>query len=497
MKNRCIYLLYSIVLAIATGFISCSDDKDLGGTLNEIRTISTITIEQTMYNADEQNLYMLPNGEIQLSCTVLPEDADNKNVKWTSSNERVATVTADGYVVAREVGSTIIRVTPEIGFGPSDATPGCVLNVIEHYNYIETITINNVPDEPIAMTATYQVKAEAYPEDVTFKRYKWESLNPEIATIDDEGTITGVAPGVATIRAIADDLNPNPVSASFEVTVKPAVPIEDFEFTDDPELSMLGYGEEYQVQCTFTPADATAELLTWSSDNPDVISVDKFGKLQVHTTTGGSAVITATYGALSKSMTATVGEGRFWYSFGNGLGIWSLKSDNKSSVKSFDGDKTTVQMGGSKYRGDLVFVKNKKGQTRITPSVFRYLAVKISIASALSAGNNANGCIKLELWNDGTRLIGDNYQGSINNNNNSYTILGDGTFQTDKPNVIYYDLQSKYDKVTPTDWSQTFTLDQFKFVIADYEATDTYDIYWVRSFKTLEELQEFVNNENN
>ena len=40
-------------------------------------------------------------------------------------------------------------------------------------------------------------------------------------------------------------------------------------------LPILGYGQEYQVKYTLEPVDATASLLTWTSDNPEVISVDK------------------------------------------------------------------------------------------------------------------------------------------------------------------------------------------------------------------------------
>lgn len=131
------------------------------------------------------------------------------------------------------------------------------------------------------------------------------------------------------------------------------------------------------------------------------------------------------------------------------------------------------------------------------PSVYRYLAMKINVASPLSAGSNANGCIKLELWDDSgdKGTIGNNYTGAVNSANNSFEVLNGGSFQTTAPNVIYWDLQSNYDKHTPTDWNQTFTLNCLKFVIADYTATDSYDIYWVRSFKTVEELEAFVASE--
>mgnify|MGYP000035909553 CR=1 FL=1 len=58
-------------------------------------------------------------------------------------------------------------------------------------------------------------------------------------------------------------------------------PITGMTFTEDAELNQLGYGQEYQVKYTLEPVDATASLLTWTSDNPEVISVDKTGKLKL------------------------------------------------------------------------------------------------------------------------------------------------------------------------------------------------------------------------
>ena len=247
-----------------------------------------------------------------------------------------------------------------------------------------------------------------------------------------------------------------------------------------------------------TPSNATVELISWSSDNASVASVDEDGVLTVHSMLSGSATITASTGELTKTVSVNVAEGRIWYSFENGIGDWSLESGNNSSVVKSDGEKTTIKMGGSdKYRGDFVWVRNGVSQTKITPSVYRYLAMKINVASPLSAGSNANGCIKLELWDDSgdKGTIGNNYTGAVNSANNSFEVLNGGSFQTTAPNVIYWDLQSNYDKHTPTDWNQTFTLNCLKFVIADYTAPDSYDIYWVRSFKTVEELEAFVASE--
>lgn len=503
MRTNYRTLLYSAALCMMAGFSSCSDETDLSGSLQEIQTISSITLDQTVYNADVQNLYMLPNQEIQLGCTVLPEEANDKSVKWTSQNETVATVSADGYLVSKNLGTTVVRVTPGIGFGPSATTPSFTVNVVDHFNYIEGITLKNtdvLATEGLAESASYQVEVEALPATATFKRYKWESLNTEIATVDEKsGLVTGVKAGTATIKVTADDFSASPVSAAFTVKVNPVIQIEDFEFTDAAKeyLNQLGYGEVYDLKkaVTLTPSNATVELISWSSDNADVVSVDEEGVLTVHSMLSGSATITASAGEQTRTVSVNVAEGRIWYSFGNGIGDWGLESGNNSSVVKSDGEKTTIKMGGSeKYRGDFVWIRKGVSQTRITPSVYRYLAMKIDVASPLSAGSNAAGCIKLELWDDSgdKGTIGNNYTGAIKSANNSFEVLDGGSFQTTAPNVIYWDLQSNYDKHTPTDWNQTFTLNCLKFVIADYTATDSYDIYWVRSFKTIDELKAFV-----
>jgi hypothetical protein len=97
---------------------------------------------------------------------------------------------------------------------------------------------------------------------------------------------------------------------------------------------------------------------------------------------------------------------------------------------------------------------------------------------------------------DNPRTIGPNYTGSTNANN-SYTIFGGGSITTDAPNVLVYDLVGTTWDGGFTTGTNPYNLVQFKFVIADYPvaAPWTYDIYWVRSFKTMEELTTYVSAE--
>ena len=523
MNNKYMRFAGLVLIAASLGFASCDKDNDVDGTLEKVDLLSEITIEKTIYHTGDQSMSMLPGQEIQMNCVVGSPDALNKNYVWTSSDETVASITPMGYLITKKAGEAVISVTPEIGFGSQGATPAVVLKVVDSFMYIDEIEMeedvkNYLYEEDNAESGiwqnqSYQVTVSALPKDATFKRYKWESDNEDIVTVDQEGVITGVSEGTATIKVTADDFSINPATYTFKVKVKPIVEIESFEFKSDSEsndvkeLSALGYGQEIDMNTAdvirFNPGDATPYLLKWSSSNSNVVSITEDGKLKVNTTTGGTAELTATYNGISRTKTVTVAEGRLWYSFGNGITPWSLESNDKSSVSELKDGKTTIKMGETdkgKCRGDLVFVRNGVSQTKITPSVYQYLAVKININANLTTASNANGCIKLELWNNSDpRIIGDQYMGTDENKkdaNNAFKVLNKESFQAGT-NVIYYDLQANYNKTTPKDWNQTFTLDQLKFVIADYPSTvDQYDIYWVRSFKTLDELKAYVESEN-
>lgn len=491
MKRKNIIAYLGVLFFITSGTVACSDDKDWGGTMEEATMIESINIEETDYDAGDNIIYMLKNKELQLSYKVMPENVSNPNVSWTSSDESIATVTQDGKITTKDkAGKAIIRVTPEIGFGASSATPARTIQVVDAFNYIESLSIE-APSE-IDGGEEVQLKVNVSPDDATFKRYKWESSDPEVATVDKNGVVKGISRGTATITVTANDMNPNtPATASVDISVKVIIPITGIELINEDELSELGYGEEYQLKYKLTPEEATATLLSWSSDNEGFVSVDKTGKLHVRAVESGTATITASYGNVSHSVTVSVATGRMCYSFANGLSPWYIDS---GCTATFENGKAIIKMNkDGNYRGDLKFAQwNDDKYVMIDPGKYRYMAIKMARPSV---GNVNQGNVKLDTSKGA-------YYGNYGHGNNTYEILGGVEPGTGIPAVYYYDLQSNFQDgsfASGGSFGPT-KMTILNIVVADVDpasgAKDSYPIYWARTFKSVEEIQQFVDSEN-
>ena len=105
-----------------------SDSKELSITINEPATISV-----TGVSLDQSTLTLAEDSTAQLTATVEPADATNKDVTWSSNDEAIATVDANGKVSAVDAGTATITVTTEDG----SKTATCAVTV-KHGNMILT-----------------------------------------------------------------------------------------------------------------------------------------------------------------------------------------------------------------------------------------------------------------------------------------------------------------------------------------------------------------------
>ncbi len=148
-----------------------------------------------------------------LSAVVIPANADNKTVSWSTSDNSVATV-ADGLVTAVKEGSATITVTTADG----GKTATCAVTVTADVVPVTGITIDQGATAEVEEGNTITLTATVLPDNATDKTVTWSSSNDAIATVAN-GVVTGVTPGEAVITAKAGDK-----TATCTVTVNSAIP---------------------------------------------------------------------------------------------------------------------------------------------------------------------------------------------------------------------------------------------------------------------------------
>lgn len=190
-----------LLIIITVPFLLCSCNGISGIFDKEITSISLSENEISLKIGDSRKL------EAQIE----PEDASSKALVWTSSNDKIATV-SNGTITAKKAGSAVIEVKAENGVSKS-----CNVTVAE-----QEITKITLSDETATLKEgqTIQIEAKVSPTDAKADGLVWSSDAQDIARVNSSGYVTGVTAGVASIVCKA----PNGVEASCTVTVRAAVP---------------------------------------------------------------------------------------------------------------------------------------------------------------------------------------------------------------------------------------------------------------------------------
>ncbi len=134
-----------------------------------------------------------PGETEQLTATIAPSYATNKNVNWSTSNGSVATVSSSGLVTGVAVGTATITVTTVDG----GKTATCTVTVATVA--VTSVTLNK-SSLSLALSATETLTATVTPANATNKNINWSSSDTSVATVSN-GTVTGVSAGTATITA--------------------------------------------------------------------------------------------------------------------------------------------------------------------------------------------------------------------------------------------------------------------------------------------------------
>ncbi len=222
-----------------------------------------ITRAVTGISLDIAEKTLFAGNSITLNATVLPADASDKTVIWTSSNSEIVSVDADGKVTA--VSRGFAEITAKTADG--DFVVTCSFEVIQLPEKVvcsSDTALIYLDEEGLALEMT------VLPEDTNDKTLTWSSTDTDIATVDQNGKVTPVKAGVCYIVAssIADG-----VEKRVELTV--AKRSESIEI--NCRIPDLYKGEELRLIATVFPEDATFKTVQWTSSDDSVATVDKYG----------------------------------------------------------------------------------------------------------------------------------------------------------------------------------------------------------------------------
>lgn len=221
-------------------------------------------------------------SKLSLTATVLPENAFDKNVTWTSSNETVAKVSDKGEITAIKSGNVQITVT-------SVAVPSvkavCAVSV--------NTPVTGISLSPLAKTLvvgdTFNLEAHILPADADNQNVKWVSSAPEVVSVSNQGAVRALAAGAATVTVSSEE-NPS-VKKSCTIKVEDKAVLVTSVSLDKPSLK-LDINGTAQLTATVLPNDATNKTVAWTSSNSDIVKVSAAGL--VTAVKPGNAVVTAT-----------------------------------------------------------------------------------------------------------------------------------------------------------------------------------------------------------
>ncbi|MBQ9298020.1 MAG: Ig-like domain-containing protein [Clostridia bacterium] len=251
--------------------IKGSDGKTIVAYCN-VEVPESLLVDVTGITLNKANLSLQQDATENLKATLIPADATNTSVIWSSSNTNVAVVNANGLVRAIAPGTATITAATSIG----EKTARCNVTVTEKIdNSVKSISLNQT-SMSLEKDGVSQLVATITPTNAEDKTIIWSSSNYMVADVDNNGRVTAIDAGTATITVETA----NGKTASCVVSVTSKEQVQDLK-VQDIKLDVTGItlekDDEQKINVSFEPEDAENQNVTWSSSNPSVAKVDQNG----------------------------------------------------------------------------------------------------------------------------------------------------------------------------------------------------------------------------
>lgn len=208
----------SVATVDATGMVVAvsAGEADITASVtdSEMSAVCKVTVKVAAKDItvpDNLDVKLNDGNETTVEATVSPADATDVKVSYASTDEAVATVDKDGKVQVLQPGECDITTTlMQDGEKVTEKTTH-----VKAFYEVESITLDS-NEGNLTVGNSHTIKATVAPEEVAAETtIEWSSSNEKVATVDENGKVTAIAAGEATITAAAGEKN-----ATYKLTVQ-------------------------------------------------------------------------------------------------------------------------------------------------------------------------------------------------------------------------------------------------------------------------------------
>ncbi len=240
-----------------------------------------------------------PEDTLVLTPVFTPEDTSEREVQWISSDPSVCTVNPEtGEVTPLKNGTATVMAQSLYG----DFSASC------------TVTVNlNIPMTGMhlevkgytfrGLKQTYLIRPVFEPVNASNQKITWTSSDPSVASVSDQGLVTSLKKGTATVKLVTED---GGFTAEFTVTVSPTDRISVTGIKLDSYSAKVEKGGTFKISASVLPANANEKGITYTSKNPAVATVSSTGTVTAVGYGTTQITVTSVEGGYSENFTVTV-----------------------------------------------------------------------------------------------------------------------------------------------------------------------------------------------
>jgi uncharacterized protein YjdB len=262
--------------------------KTVDGGFNVSCVVQVKKVPVTGVSLDKTNVNLDGGKAILLTPTLVPQNATNKSLIWSSSNSGIASVDSNGLVIGKSQGAALI--TAKTVDGGYIAVCTVVVNSTNVNIPVTGISLNRT-SATLEIGKVIILEPTVKPITSNNKQVTWTTSDAAVASVDENGIVTPKQAGVAliTVRTVE-----NGYTATCVVTVVNKVE-NTLSVTGvklDKRILEITSGQSGKLTATVLPENAANKSVKWDTSDSSVITVDQGGNLKA--LKEGIAVITVT-----------------------------------------------------------------------------------------------------------------------------------------------------------------------------------------------------------